>query len=269
MRRWALGVFFSAFSGVSAAGADVAPVRFIVVAPDLADAEPACIHLASSADGWSEQGRPLERLAPGIYAATLEFERGARLEYKFMRERSWATVEKAAGGAELPNRVLRIDGETGERVVVQVVARWADRPAGRHVELNVPGEAARAALERAASLTGDIRRHDAFRSPHAASVPLSDAEIATRQHELDALGRRTLGWRALQYLLHSWACQTFWAAVLIYAVTAGVTAPRAWLFSAAAYSGASVLVAAMHAWSPPVRVIDSSGSRPGCKTCGK
>ncbi len=105
-------------------------------------------------------------------------------------------------------------------------------------------------------------------SPHAAAIPLTDAEIDARRAELQRLSRTSLPWRALQYLLNCWACQTFWTAVLIYAVTAGVTAPAAWLFSAAAYSGAAVLLSA---------TLNVSGSAPagpgalraGCKNCGK
>lgn len=108
----------------------------------------------------------------------------------------------------------------------------------------------------------------ALGSQHAAAVPLTELELAVRRAELRRLSSTSLPWRALQYLLNCWACQTFWTPVLIYAVTAGVTAPAAWLFSAAAYSGAAVVLSAL---------LNVSGSAPagpgvsrtGCKNCGK
>ncbi len=106
-------------------------------------------------------------------------------------------------------------------------------------------------------------------APHAAAVPLTEPELDVRRAELQRLSRISLPRRALQYLLGCWACQTFWVAVLIYAVTAGVTAPAAWLFSAAAYSGAAVLMAAIHGAPPSVRAADPPAGRTGCKGCGK
>lgn len=106
-------------------------------------------------------------------------------------------------------------------------------------------------------------------SPHAAAVPLMEPELDARRAELRRLSSTSLPWRALHYLLGCWACQTFWTAVLTYAVTAGVTAPAAWLFSAAAYSGAAVMLSAMHGWSAAVRINGPVGGRDGCKSCGK
>jgi hypothetical protein len=106
-------------------------------------------------------------------------------------------------------------------------------------------------------------------SQHAAAVPLTEPELDARRAELRRLSSTSLPWRALHYLLGCWACQTFWTAALIYAVTAGVTAPAAWLFSAAAYSGAAVLLAALHGAPPPVRAADPPAGRAGCKGCGK
>ncbi len=106
-------------------------------------------------------------------------------------------------------------------------------------------------------------------SQHAAAVPLTESELDARRAELRRLSSTSLPWRVLHYLLGCWACQTFWTAVLIYAVTAGVTAPAAWLFSAAAYSGAAVLLAAIHGLSPTARAGDSAASHTGCKGCGK
>ena len=106
-------------------------------------------------------------------------------------------------------------------------------------------------------------------SQHAAPVPLTEPELDARRAELQRLSRISLPRRALQYLLGCWACQTFWTAVLIYAVTAGVTAPAAWFFSAAGYSGAAVLLAAIHSSSPPVRAAAPPAGHSGCKGCSK
>jgi len=103
-------------------------------------------------------------------------------------------------------------------------------------------------------------------SQHAAAVPLAEPELDARRTELQRLSRTSLPRRALQYLLGCWACQTFWTAVLIYAVTAGVTAPAAWLFSSAAYSGAAVTLATLNGL--PVRAADPSAGRTGCMGCG-
>jgi len=110
----------------------------------------------------------------------------------------------------------------------------------------------------------------ARRSQHAASIPLSEAEIATRQHELDALGRRTLPWRALQYLLHCWACQTFWTAIGVFALTRGVRDPLALVLSAAAYSGAAVVLSAWVSSGAlaPAGQAPPTGQTGGCKNCG-
>jgi len=106
-------------------------------------------------------------------------------------------------------------------------------------------------------------------SQHAAAVPLTESELDARRAEHHRHSRTSLPRRALQYLLGCWACQTFWAAALIYAVTVGVTAPAAWLFSAAAYSGASVLLATLHGSPVSVRTSDAPAGRTGCKGCGK
>ncbi len=105
-------------------------------------------------------------------------------------------------------------------------------------------------------------------SPHAAAVPLTETDLETRRTELQRLSRTSLPWRAIQYLLGCWACQTFWTAALIYAFTAGVTAPTAWFFSAGAYSGAAVMLSTLHNWSPTPRTEPASG-RSGCTGCRK
>lgn len=140
-------------------------VRFVVVTPDASDAQPLEIHCTMSIDGWPERGRALKRMAPNIYTAVGPLRAGTRVEYKFLREPSWLTVEKGGNGEELPNRTLEIKSDVGEQVVLQYVARWADRPRPSHtaVEFNRPGEGA--LTIRRSTLTGDIRVHHLFHAP--------------------------------------------------------------------------------------------------------
>jgi len=105
-------------------------------------------------------------------------------------------------------------------------------------------------------------------SQHAAAVPLTEPELDARRAELRRLARTSLPWRALQYLLGCWACQTFWTAALIYAVTAGVAAPTAWFFSAAGYSGAAVMLATFRGGG--YQTLSSESQRkPTCSSCGR
>jgi hypothetical protein len=78
--------------------------------------------------------------------------------------------------------------------------------------------------------------------PDAVDAPLTADELEARRRELLALTRRSVWWRAGQYLMHCWACQTFWTAVAVFAVTRGVADLGGLIFSAAAYSGAAVLL---------------------------
>jgi len=105
-------------------------------------------------------------------------------------------------------------------------------------------------------------------SQHAAAVPLGEPELEARRAELQRLSRTSLPRRALQYLLGCWACQTFWTAVLMFALTAGVTAPIAWLSSAAAYSGAAVLLASLSG-THPGQPTNEPTRKAACKGCGK
>ncbi len=139
-------------------------VQFVAVIPDLLEELPPRIYVALSIDGWSEQGRALEQVAPGIYSGVWPFVVGARIEYKFIREPAWATVEKAAGGGEIPNRVLRVAAGLREQVVVHTVSQWADRGADqtRRVEQNRPGDPY---LTPPSTCTGIIRAHHRFVAP--------------------------------------------------------------------------------------------------------
>ena len=141
-------------------------VRLVVITPD-ADG-PAAIHCASDIDGWSESGKAVPRVAPGIYAIDWMLKPGDAIEYKFNREGAWASVEKLADGGEVPNRRLTV-AASGPQTIVNIVQRWADRPApAGSVAFNAPGDAAASdgkAAPRKSTRTGDIRIHADFESP--------------------------------------------------------------------------------------------------------
>ena len=145
--------------------AEMKQVQFIVLVPDTNQNQPARIFMASSLDGWDERGRPLERIAPGLYSAIFSLEANQSVEYKFTRLGSWATVEKSAEGQEISNRRLQIEFALDEQVVVHYVVRWADlAPAARRqVELSpLPSVTPTTAKS---TLTGDVRVHHNFHSP--------------------------------------------------------------------------------------------------------
>jgi len=64
------------------------------------------------------------------------------------------------------------------------------------------------------------------------------------------------------------ACQSFWTATAIYALTRVVTDPAACFFSAAAYSGAAVLLSVLYG-SGQHHAPAPVGREQGCKNCGK
>jgi predicted alpha/beta superfamily hydrolase len=167
---------------LTAAAADLRAVQFIALVPDRAADQTPRVYLACSADDWNEPGRPLERVAPGLYSATIDVPPG-RLEYKFTREGRWATVEKSAAGQEIANRVLRVEPDVAERVVVHSIAAWADRPPAmdRRVEFVGPldGTPANSPTTRptsgpvtrpASTLHGNVRVHHDFASRQLGST---------------------------------------------------------------------------------------------------
>lgn len=150
--------------------AETSEVRFVILVPDAGDELPSQVFLASSADGWKANGRVLESVAPGVYSLTVHLQAKTRLEYKFTRDGTWQTVEKAADGSEMPNRALLIADELERQVVICIVDRWADRPAPPGYRVTVSGKAARDAPPAArpqipSTLSGDIRTHTGFYSP--------------------------------------------------------------------------------------------------------
>lgn len=104
-------------------------------------------------------------------------------------------------------------------------------------------------------------------SQHAAAVPLTEPELEARRAELQRLSHTSLPRRALQYLLGCWACQTFWVAVAVFAVTRGALDVLSLLFSAASYSGAATIIGLVRGARDGVLPV-SSGAKPSCKTCG-
>jgi len=144
---------------------EMTQVRFVVVTPDTREAQPEEVYCSMSIDGWPEKGRALQRIAPHVYAAAGPLRAGSWVEYKFLREPSWETVEKGDDNQELANRRLAIKSDVREQVVLHRVTRWADRPrlTNTSVEFNEPGEGS--PLVRVSTLTGDIRMHHLFHSP--------------------------------------------------------------------------------------------------------
>ncbi|MFO0836909.1 MAG: hypothetical protein U1D55_00160 [Phycisphaerae bacterium] len=104
----------------------------------------------------------------------------------------------------------------------------------------------------------------ARRSPHAAKQPLTDAEIETRRTELQSLARLSLAWRAFTYFMGCFACQTFWTAAAVYALTHGFSDPGACFLTAAAYAGAAAPLWNRVGGAPS---LNTTPSKPGCKNC--
>lgn len=82
------------------------------------------------------------------------------------------------------------------------------------------------------------------------------------ERELEQLRVAPAWQRLLSYLLTCFSCQTFWAAVVVFALTRGTTDWRAWLFSAAAYSAAATLLVRASQGRAVV------AQRSGCGACG-
>jgi len=137
-----------------------ATVQFVVVTPDTGPDAPPRIHLASSLDGWDPGGRPVPRVAAGLFVATFELPAGTMLEYKFTRAGTWESVEKGPAGEEVPNRRLAVDADGDDRVIVVRVARWADRAAAAPRNVACDGAPTTAPATRPASTrTGTFRTH--------------------------------------------------------------------------------------------------------------
>lgn len=133
------------------AGASRASVTFVVEVPA---GTPTGSALWVSGDlaalgSWNGAGVPLLAGADGRHRATLELPAGTAFEFKVTRG-SWDTVEKAAGGAERPNR--RAVSTAGADTIAIRVEAWRDQTESKPL--------------RTATRTGDIREHLAFPSRH-------------------------------------------------------------------------------------------------------
>ena len=107
------------------------------------------------------------------------------------------------------------------------------------------------------------------RSPHAAKQPLTDAEIEARRTELQNLARSSLAWRTFTYFMGCFACQTFWAAIVVFALTRDAWDTAGGLFTAAASSGAAVVLAGLPAITlPPRQESKAISKQGGCNGCG-
>lgn len=138
--------------------------RFVVAAPAGAAGEPTEIRVSFSVDGWPPAGRPLPRVAPGLFVGEFAFPAGTNLEYKFLRAPGWEHVEKAADNAEIPNRRYAVDATVRTTVLLHAVARWADLPPD--VGIRIAGTATDGAPSaRASTITGELRVHAAVHSP--------------------------------------------------------------------------------------------------------
>jgi predicted alpha/beta superfamily hydrolase len=131
------------------ASAAWAAVTFVVRVPG---STPAGSTLWLSGDrpelgNWSGTGLRLQPAADGTWTGTLPLPPETAFEYKVTRG-SWDTVEKDAGGGEIGNRPGAATG--GDDTLRIAVGAWRDQT--------------EAPAARVHTLTGDVRRHDAFAS---------------------------------------------------------------------------------------------------------
>lgn len=141
-------------------------VRFVVQVDAPVDAEPDQIYMSMSVYGWPEGGQAVPRVAPGLYALTLPMPDGLGVQYKFMREKSWRTVEKGPGGAEIPNRALTVPATAAHAVIFHEIPAWGDGSSAEPApvaQLSQPSAAAPARPTQS-TITGDVRVHEAVTS---------------------------------------------------------------------------------------------------------
>lgn len=85
------------------------------------------IYLAGTINDWQPGKLAIPHVGDGIYARTVEWPIDGRIEYKFTRGATWATVEKGFFGEEIRNRTFTPRVTPRDVVVFQHVARWADQ----------------------------------------------------------------------------------------------------------------------------------------------
>ena len=146
----ALHALPAALAGLlAAASASAAAVTFVVSVPASTPAGSALWISGDRAElgAWSGKGIALVRAADGTWAGSLTLPAGAAFEYKVTRG-GWETVEKDASGGEVANR--RGAASDGDDTLRVAVAAWRDQ--------------SEAPAVRAHTITGEVRRHDAFPS---------------------------------------------------------------------------------------------------------
>lgn len=100
---------------------------------------------ASEMGTWDAAGVPLHRGDDGHYRATVDLLSGIPHKFKVTRG-TWGTVERGAGGVEIPDHTFTGDGST---IVESAVLTWVDQ--GK----SIPGKV---------TLTGLFRLHKKFES---------------------------------------------------------------------------------------------------------
>lgn len=125
---------------------DRVTLRFVVTVPS-ATPESDTLYLCGDHPGlgsWDGRGLELEPRGGGVFHGQLVCKQNTIIQFKVTRG-SWHTVEKNELGEEIENRLVTADDD---KDVAVVVGAWANGEV-THVER---------------TLTGDIRRHDNFRS---------------------------------------------------------------------------------------------------------
>lgn len=154
-----LPVFMLALALSLAAQAGEVAVRLIVDVPQVPGGQ-GVVYAAGGSDAlgmWRPDGLVLIAVAgqPGRFVGDFKARAGERIEHKFTRG-SWETVEKAADGSELGNRVLEIpdDSTLTSMEVNCIVAGWADSARAPGGAIGPPAH----------TITGDLRSHSDFES---------------------------------------------------------------------------------------------------------
>jgi predicted alpha/beta superfamily hydrolase len=102
---------------------DSAKISFHVRVPQGTPAQ-SKLYMAGNLDAlgpWQPDVFPLTRVGPLAFEGELNVPIGHTLQYKITRG-SWSTVEKAIGGGEISNRILRVQGDAQAEIQV---AAWA------------------------------------------------------------------------------------------------------------------------------------------------
>jgi predicted alpha/beta superfamily hydrolase len=130
-------------------------IKFVVFTPN-DDSEADSIYCSMSIDNWPAGGRPMNRIAQGIYSQTMTLPASSKLKYKFLREQNWKTVENTSTGEDVRNRRLSVDSSAKKKfTIVHVVDSWADVPPQDNNRIEFPSSEDTSAETH----TGEIRAH--------------------------------------------------------------------------------------------------------------